>query len=322
MELTADILKNKLSDKMDEKTILDIKSLHLSECTLTMSNGKFLAMTKSKTWLIPMTNFINKLFYINSHPDLPNAILFAFYLSGYHKEIFLTRCTKFDNKILYYANVIIMHISYIITDCMIKDNEFLDVVDHYYSLYKIWVGNDTIKQVDNKLINFKNTLDTYHTLGKLNEYSSNNTMIPALKKHMNDIFCINKMIGLKVFLQYYNQFRTISVIKTFFWDKITTIYDNNTNHTFILLVAELRKCLIQSTSTTESKKKLYYNIDIDELIKKARNDNIIEQDYIDILNILSEYLNMVNLSESYDDDIDKIQHNDFLNKIIVMYDTL
>lgn len=322
MELTADILKNKLSDKVDEKTILDIKSLHLLECTLTMSNGKFLAMTKSKKWLIPMTNFINKLFYVNSHPDLPNAMLFAFYLSGYHKEIFLTHCTKFDNKILYYANVIIMHMSHIITDCMIKDTEFLDVVDHYYSLYKIWVGNNTIKQVDNKLINFKNTLDTYHTLSKLNEHSSNSTILPTLKKHMNDIFCINKMIGIKVFLQYYSQFSTIPAIKTFFWDKITTIYDSNTNHTFILLVAELRKCLIQCALTIESKKKLYYDIDIDELIKKARNDNINEKEFEEIINILSEYSNTTNLSESCDDNIDKIQNNDILNKIIMIYDTL
>ena len=327
MELTTDILKNKLNNEINDGIILDIKELNLNQCTLTMSNGKFLAMTKSNKWLIPMANFVNALFYVNSHSDLPHALLFAFYLSAYHNEIFYTRCTKFDDKILYYANSIVAHISSIIINNVTNYSEFLDTVDHYYSLYKLWVSKDEIHNISTKLINFKNTIETYDIINKINKSSSSNSkIITTLKEHMDDIFSINKMIAIKTFLQYYTQFCKIDPIKILFWNHVSCIYDDNTDHVFILLVAELRKYLIQNVSTIEAKKQLYYNIDIDELIKQTRWSKIKNDEYIKIVNILNDYSNKgknsndsdnynhINLSYNVTDDI--------LKKIITMYDLL
>ena len=328
MELASDILKSKCNYKLDSNIISDINDLNIYHYATTLSRESFLGMMNSDEWLVPMSKLVDQIFYTSQQSKLPYALLHAYYLSEFYNEIFSDKCTtKLDEKLLYYSNKIVALMTSI-NESNLSDSDCLDTIDHYYSLYKVWTSKDVIKNIDEKLEEFKNTLNTYKIINSVqSDPILVDEMINIMQDNMEHAFNINTMLFVKLFLQLYYKFYKIDKIKTFFWDKIFSIPHTNFDHVFILLVAELRKCLIKKNDNCDAKKSLYYDIDIDNLIKKIRYGTIILTDYSDIVNILIKYVNVIdkdiiNTHNEISDVINYNNSNNVISTLIILFDKL
>jgi hypothetical protein len=311
MELTSDILLSKINQDSDITTIIKLKNLDLFECTKKLKKEEFLELIATKKYVQTMEQFLKELFYINPNIKLTKAVLQAFYLSGYKREIFsIFYTTRLDERVLYYANKVIAYIYKIVTKNNTQIDEFKDSIDHYYSLYKIWVSKDILEQIDNEMDNFKDNLETYTVFNQLNN-DDVLKYIHNMQSHINNMIDINNMLCIKLLIKYYNQFKNIEQVKDYFWLKIRDIASSNFNHIIIILLAELRHHSIYINENIKARKDLYYNIDIDNIIKKVRNQQDVTQDFDNAIKILNNHTHKI-----------IIKSNSVIDNIILLYDTI
>ena len=80
----------------------------------------------------------------------------------------------------------------------------------------------------------------------------------------------------------------------YFWMKIEELYKYSPDIFFIILLSELRVHLIHKLNTPESRKDIYYSVDIEDIIYKIRNDELNDSDIKDIINIMQDKVSIIN----------------------------
>ena len=165
----------------------------------------------------------------------------------------------------------------------LPDLEFYDIVDYYYSLYKIWSSPDitVINNIYDKLID---ACIEY----RINKYGIH-TIIRLIKK----MFIINNKMATKTLLQNYKNFVDINIVSNEIWKCIATINDRNWDHVILIMIAELRIHFIPQLKTSSDRKDIYYKIDIENIIKLIRNNEFHCEKLDTIMNIFISKINKV-----------------------------
>lgn len=321
MELTSEITRNKRNSIIDNKKILDsIRNLDINGNIKICTKDDFLLKIESE-WLFPMKQLINILFNVKYDDDMAKGVLHAYYLTGYRKDIFTVfYTTNFDERILNYSDKTVDVIDSIITHKSYSDQD-LDIIDHYYSLYKIWSSRELLQDIDEEILVLDDVIETYFLLMQMNKSSKvRNQEIIQLTKTIDNIFQMHNMLGLKSLFKYYKQIKHIPEIKKYFWNKVKTLNNNDMDHIITILISEIRNTLIPNTQNVNDRKILYFDIDIDDIISKIRCSEINHNDYYPIVKLLVHYTSIIYKKRIM---IINPQHkNDIFNNIINIMDAL
>lgn len=162
---------------------------------------------------------------------------------------------------------------------------FLDCIDHYYSLYRMSKSSDQISKID-VLFNRLEEKIKAHLLASVKGYK----MTLGRFKIIDKMFSIDPMITAKRLLSSYRLISAISDVADIIWKQIlnnmnSTVY--NREHLFIIMVAELRMLMIPKLISSLDRKRLYYKIDIEEIIQAVRNRSLSTVDVMNIIRIFS-----------------------------------
>jgi len=174
---------------------------------------------------------------------------------------------------------------------------FLDCIDNYYSLYRMSKSSDQICKID-ALFNRLEEKIKIHLLATVKGHE----MILGRFKVIEKMFNIDPMIATKKLLSSYRLISAISDICDIVWKRIlngmnTSVY--NREHLFIIMVAELRIMMVPKLTNSSDRKRLYYKIDIEEIIQSVRNRSLSTSDVVNIISIFSGDMIDVNI-QKYD----------------------
>ena len=191
----------------------------------------------------------------------------AYYISGYSDEIFVYYTSSFDNKFIFYCNKVIIEIDNIIK--YNKSDEFIDVLDYYYSLYTIWDSKNKIREIDKIFNNSISDIDTYLILKKLNP-NSTIELYEIISDSLKRIFEIDNYLAVHIFL---SKYKILEYFSYTIWEYIEILYKKNKKHIFVLLLAEIKTHLMKNVTDINKLKEIYYSIDIDSIINNIKNSN-------------------------------------------------
>ncbi len=130
-----------------------------------------------------------------------------------------------------------------------------------------------------------------------------NYIINDVNGDIDKMFNINYKMCIKKLLDCYEFLSVIEEIKAHIWQKINECYNKNRDTTIIIMIAELKSKTISITALVMSRKNIYYNIDIETLIKKVQNNSFEPKHLNNIFNIFESALGcskMINHIDSYD----------------------
>jgi hypothetical protein len=107
---------------------------------------------------------------------------------------------------------------------------------------------------------------------------------------IDKMFNVDPMITTKKLLSEYKLISAITDVCDIVWKRIlnnmnTSIY--NREHLFIIMVAELRIMMVPKLTSSSERKRLYYKIDIEEIIQAVRNRSLSPRDVVNIIGIFS-----------------------------------
>jgi hypothetical protein len=291
MEIACNIItkkKNKMSIDLD--VINNFRDLNISGKLEVLSAKAFLSIIKSKIYISTSTKFAN-LFLNCNDGDIGKSILMAYYISNYSDDIFKPIKTSNDIKLINAANIMLYYLEEIdIHDIQtdFPNDKLIDSIDYYYSLYKMWISDKKINEISNLICKFSTIIDTCFI--KKNNNECIKKCMKQIKNTIKKMFYINTCFATKALLNNYDIFYLNKYICAIVWDYIKSKSKDNI-HTILIILAEIRVKLLKVIKAPNDKRFLYYNIDIDSIINKIRNNNFMVYDFNNILNIILKILN-------------------------------
>ncbi len=276
MELTCNIIKCKEDFNKYEHILNVIKDFDIKR-HITRDSKEFIYNIQQ--YRPHFDNYAQHAF-TNHDGDLGYAMLMTYYISAYSDTIFTIK-TNFENKLIRAANQIV---SYFEEDKKNYDSEFYNIIDYYYSVYKIWSSPDisVINKIYDKLID------------ACIEYRINECSDYKISHFIKRIFIINNKMATKTLLQNYPHFINIPVAQNIIWTCINNIKDENLDHIVLIMIAELRIHIIPKLHTSTDRKDIYYKIDIENIIKLIRNNKFNCEKLDPFLNIFVSKINKSN----------------------------
>jgi len=290
MEIASEILvvKEYNINKIGE-ILHNIKGLDLLN-NINNSKESYLIKLKTNRVILPFRELCNELFECSNIKRLSYSLAYAFYLCKFKKDIFsVFYTTHFDEKFLEYSIRtvrLLLSSSENLTSC-------LDIIDQYYCLYNIWVSKDDMIDLDENMDEIDDMIQTYYILIKMNSDSRvKPILIAKINRMMKNIVDNYMLFGIKMILMNYHKFAEVDEIKSEVWKMILNKESINIDHILVMLISQLRYCLIPKIVDPKKKLDLYLGIDVDELISRIRNKEIDVSHYLDSVKLFSSILNL------------------------------
>ena len=314
MDLTCNIPKknNKNLNSVNADIINEIKKINLLNESTKLSKDQFYDKIKSNKYISIYNELMNIYFSDSATNNLGFIILMAYYISGYTDKIFTNYKSSSENKLILAANKVVVYIEKLLNNANFGfDDEFYLSIDHYYSLYKLWESNGSIKKLCN-------IFDEIIELNKIKKYilKNNNDYDDKLMRLVQSMFNYNPNYTIHVILHNYEMIGGSKNVNTFFWDKVSYYFNKDRDTIFLIIIAELRNKLIFMLKNPSDRKDLYYNIDIENIINKIRNHDFSESDITSIITVL---LDKVYIIKNVHPNINK---EDIINNFIFSYNII
>jgi len=285
MELVYEIITTKDANETDLDIIKRLSEINLFEQQNKLTKDDYYNLIHDKTIQQLMYQFMNNIFNITDKCDINKSILMAYYINGYYNELFPLYMTRLDEKIVKYSKKVVQYMQKIFTNQFIIKNNFYRLIDHYYSLYNLWNSKNVIKSIDKKYEEFTNSLQLL---------DSDDSIF-----FINELFDIDIYLSLKVLITNYDKFYNKKSVNDYFWKRLINININDEYRIFIILLAELRKNIISISKNINTKKNLYYNVDIEDILDSIRNRTLTLEHINGIINIINiEINNLCNLNNN------------------------
>jgi len=154
MELACHILKKSKYKRTHEYNNLyeNFHKLNLITLCGKLPPDMFLATINNPHYINETKRMLSQ-YTVDISNDLAISILMAYYFSAYSEKIFDEYKTRFETKLIHYANQIIVQLSELSTESTNVSNStkssldtFIDTVDNYYTLYQIWASKKSISE--------------------------------------------------------------------------------------------------------------------------------------------------------------------------------
>jgi len=296
MEIACDILKKSSITERYSDIKKNFKSLNLNDISRTSSLETFIKIINTEKYINNVTSLIEE-YFDNIDKDMGISILMAYCISSYSNKLFDSYKTKFEQKLILSANRVVLCIEKLLSNNKIPDEQnedFLNSIDHYYSLYKVWKSKDSINEMSRLFENIQDITNILkiQIIKKMPIGNYN-----CLFEPMDKLFDLNVKYAIRILLHNYNIFDRLSLFETKFWESVTSNYQKYKDAIFVILVVELRIQLIPQLINPQDRKELYYNLDTEDIINKIRNSDLDNHKIIKIINLLQNKTNKIN--ESY-----------------------
>ena len=288
MELACEILKKRTDNNNTTKSLKKFKNLKLQNGLKTSNKEDFLKKIKSPQYKKIANNFAKKCFY-SKNKDLGQAIMMAYYFSYYGNDVFGEFKTYYEKKLINAAHEVVCYLER--KNNNYNDN-FYDILDNYYSLYQTFIKKSSLYKIDDMMVILEDYIKASKLL-QIQNKSIDHNFIKKINNIISEIFKINHNFAIKTFLQNYDMFIDSNNIMKHIWDKIKEYFKNDIRHAILIIIAELRVKLIQSLTLSEDKKDIYFNIDIEIIIKDIRNNDFTIEKINNIIKLLLQKINKI-----------------------------
>lgn len=314
MEIACDIIKQKLdkSNKSFELSIAqNFKDLNLKNiCSL----NDFFNLSKKEKYIDATRNLL-KLYFQNVDMVMISAIQMAYCISLFSDKIFDSYKNKFEQKLIYSANKVMITIERIIgiTEENMEPSNFYNIIDNYLSLYKIWKSQDSIDSLNKVYCEYEKEL----RIIKIKKKRKMNICLDKLNGYINKMFEINPKYATRILLHNYPNF-IMGNHEEYFWESVKKAYEEFPEIIFITLVSELKILLIPFLKNPSERKEIYYNIDTEDLIKQIGISGISKKMISDVLDIFCKFIFEDINVDNYKKDIDlfSVLYGELLKKYI------
>ena len=296
MELAYNIIShNNSKSEKKEKVVNDFKKLKLNDMMRNMDINDF-KNSKKDTILAIIGEFTSVLFNSNDL-KLPDILLSAYCITNYSNNMFTLK-TCGDSKLINAANKLVHHLENI--DGISPNENFMDSLDYYYILYKKWQDCDSLKLIDNIFSDLMIECRGL-TINKSKNKNINNSSIVKINELINKLFEINMSMSVQIVLNKYEIFNDLHDATDTIWKNIESKINDHNNHILIIIIAELRVKLIPKLVNAQDKKDVYYDIDIDQIIKYVRNNEFSFDKLWDIIELFT--LKLISLDKNFNNTI-------------------
>lgn len=296
MEMTYNVLSRRevgTNIKQIKKVIKEFRNLNMNKKVKKMKPMEFINMITSSTYDYVVQRLVNLLF-TNNDKDLGNAILFSYCISQYPNDIFNHKMTSDDKKLVCASNIIIYYLDKLeIVEIKgaFPDDNFMDALDAYYTLYKKWISRDMLRKIDE----LNNMLMNEIQICKLQRQRNAN-----IKYIIDEMFNINKNYATKILLNNYELYENITDIIIIIWNNIR-MHTNNMN-IYLIIITEIRIRLIKILKDPQDRKDIYYKIDSDYILKMVRENRLTRDILIGMINIIATKIKILEPSYNFNED--------------------
>lgn len=317
MDLAYDIIKKKDL----ERSHCENMSINKKMCTIFLEFSKLDLLNLSNE--LSFSNYINKIntydfintsnalvvyLFDNPSADLGYSLLEAYYISKHGVALITDLDDNINRKIIHSANKVVLCLEKLKTNSKI-DDKFYEIIDDYYSVYKIWKSLDKFKLIEEMYNEFVNNVQIYNNIITKPDHINasikiENRIIVLLDK----IVTINSNYGIKKFLENYKILENLIMIRNRIWFYIYNKLMHNDLQIIIILITEIKNKLIEK-SGIKSRRELYYKIDTYDIVNCIRSNTLMPVVINKVIHILCEKA-MEITSENFDDIVmdDKWSH--------------
>ena len=268
MELACDIVRKKTNVYNITNTLKKIKSIGLKDPNLIQDKN-----------IADRVNLILKSI-IDCNDDIGDALITAYYISTHTINELHDNNIK-DQRLINAANSLVSCIEN--SEKKYLEDVFFDCMDNYYSLYKMSKSSSEISEIELLFNELEEKIKIHLLLSKKKQIIKK-SKFTIIKKMFN----INPMISTKKLLSSYKLISRIPYLCNIIWKEILDNMNNNIynrEHLFIIMVAELRIMMVPKLNNTSDRKKLYYMIDIENIIQSIRNRSLSISNVLSIISI-------------------------------------
>jgi len=285
MELAYNVIKLNKEYNIDNFK-QDIMNLKFNKLLI---NNKlyFIKKFNNKKYRNNINNILSNYLDVNKI-DITEIILMSFYIHLYPEDIFIDDKDYYITKLKSDSNNLVQIIIDMTTiDNLITKNleEFINILDTFYSTYRIWDSKQNIKVIEDYIIELKNNFKILH-------YDNSNVIIiNNINNIINNMFEYEFNVSLSKLLPLYKNILINDSIKNNFWNKILNNYD--LKHSKVLIfITNLKYLFLNSNLDINIKKNIYYKIDIEKITNKIETNTFNQLDIIYILKFFSKLLNL------------------------------
>lgn len=289
------------------------------------SPNKFLEKITSLN-VMKIADSLAEALFDNNKRDIGYSIVFAYYISTFHHSIFGQKRSRTETKLTMYANQVVSHIEEFNRLGQLRD-EFYESFDHYYSLYKTWISQESLQDIDEYFDEMVEQLKGYKMklrIKKVHDKKLEADIISTLEKMLNK----DSSFAIKTLLTNYDLIRGYGFITKHIWEKVSKEVYRKNDSILLIMVAELRISIIPQLKESKDRKDIYYKIDTEEMVKKIRNNDFTQKDLASILDLISTKVkkfnpsfNKPNLKNLYKGSKDKWTRQ-YCNSIVSIFKSL
>lgn len=333
MEIACDILKKSYPTNKHIDIKKDFINLKLNCITKKDTANSFLKLINNKDYIITTTKLLGEYFH-DVDTNMGTSVLMAYCIFSFSDTLFSSYKTRFEQKLVLSANKVVIYMNKLVNNTHVSEefaNDFLHVIDHYYSLYKIWKSKDSINEMSNlfediqtttNIIKYQNKINKINKTKKYKESNIININYDPLINSLEKIFYLNSKYALRIMLHNYDIFDELPLFETTFWNKVKVIYPKHKDAMFVILVVELKIRLIQRLSDPLDRKEIYYKLDTENIIDKISAGSLSNSKIIKIINMLQNKTSKINSNFTYKELIDnKNKEIDIINIFSSMYNS-
>lgn len=292
MEIACGVIQ-KTKKKINVNILQKFINLDLFNIINSVTCDEFLHIIKSKKVFDIADNFI-KLLIKNTHKNITDSLLMAYCIVGYNDSLFKFYKSTTDVKLINTAKnlIIIIHdSSQFNNNINLYIERIIFTFDYYLSLYNIWQSGKTLGDISKYIYELKKYIDIYNT------ENTNKKIKKYLEHIVKKILLPKNNFGIKAIMEHYYIFcdkNNVVHLVNYIWTNIINnakIKYKKYQNILLVLISEVRILMVKFTNDPIEKKNLYYNIDIEDIIKNIINDtfnasslSIVINNIIDIAN--------------------------------------
>lgn len=204
---------------------------------------------------------------IDIDDDTGKAILMTYAFSRFSNKIFRPYKTSIDDQMIRLSNKIIVELSNAANGKKITDN-FKNLVKRYLTLYRLWKSREDIKIIsryNDSILELAETDDVMSRLGMTVDIDKSEGKI---LEYYNKMININKLVTISMIQKNYDVYKKYPALMDAMWGDIMKEERGSLWDMLIIIISHIRKRCIDGTNDIKRRKKLYYNIDINDMTDK------------------------------------------------------
>lgn len=291
MDLISDIIRNNTNIELNNNTLTNIKKLNLCYKITKLSCDDFKRLINDESTIKIYEPLVKTLVCDCNYRDVTISILYAYYIIGYHKEIFIWYWSHYDKKLIQYSKELIDNIKRLYdfpnktNQCII--NNILNIIDFYYSLYSIWKIKNNIATLNKQFTILLDNVETYNVLYSYSDniYSINSEILSDIN-NMNET---NNYFSIHLFLTEYETFKKFH---DKVWEFINELHKKDNHHILFIMIANIKYILLKNTKDISTLKNIYYTLDIDEFVELSKKFKLKDTYIINIIQKILLYSNI------------------------------